>query len=189
MVDRVLSHAQINEFAERGYIVVPQVVPRNIVDEATRRIDEVAAADPPTEDKRGAHFYFLETRDEPDLIAPLTKSPAFDLAESLACRGMLNVPGQVQIALNTPPYSHRPGRPHIDAANAEPTDAPIRGTFTMLAGILMTDQVTENSGNLWVWPGTHLIHAEYFREHGAPDGRTGSTPSRAASRTASWHGR
>lgn len=166
MVDRVLSHAQINEFAERGYVVVPQVVPRNIVDEATRRIDEVTAADPPADDKRGAHFYFLETRDEPDLIAPLTRSPAFDLAESLAGRGTLNVPGQVQIALNIPPYSHRPGRPHIDAANAEPTDAPIRGTFTMLAGILMSDQVGENSGNLWVWPGTHLMHAEYFREHG-----------------------
>lgn len=36
----------------------------------------------------------------------------------------------------------------------------------MLAGILMTDQLTENSGNLWVWPGTHLVHTEYFREHG-----------------------
>jgi hypothetical protein len=30
----------------------------------------------------------------------------------------------------------------------------------------MTDQLAENSGNLWVWPGTHLTHARYFREHG-----------------------
>jgi ectoine hydroxylase-related dioxygenase (phytanoyl-CoA dioxygenase family) len=36
----------------------------------------------------------------------------------------------------------------------------------MLAGILMTDQLTENAGNLWVWPGTHLTHAAYFRERG-----------------------
>jgi ectoine hydroxylase-related dioxygenase (phytanoyl-CoA dioxygenase family) len=36
----------------------------------------------------------------------------------------------------------------------------------MLAGILLTDQLTENSGNLWVWPGTHLTHAAYFREYG-----------------------
>lgn len=36
----------------------------------------------------------------------------------------------------------------------------------MLAGILMTDQLTENSGNLWVWPGSHLTHAAYFRQHG-----------------------
>jgi hypothetical protein len=30
----------------------------------------------------------------------------------------------------------------------------------------MTDQLYENSGNLWVWPGTHLAHAAYFRDHG-----------------------
>jgi ectoine hydroxylase-related dioxygenase (phytanoyl-CoA dioxygenase family) len=68
--------------------------------------------------------------------------------------------------MNIPPYPHRPGRPHIDAANPEPAGEPINGTFTLLAGILMTDQLTENAGNLWVWPGTHLTHATYFREHG-----------------------
>lgn len=162
----MLSDAQIDEFAERGYVVVPQVVPSDVLDKAARRIDEVAAADPPADDKRGSHFYFLQTKDEPALLAPLTGSPAFGLAEDLAGRGTLKVPWQVQIALNISPYSHRPGGPHIDAANAEPTEGPIRGTFTMLAGILMTDQPTENSGNLWVWPGTHLTHAEYFREHG-----------------------
>ena len=38
----------------------------------------------------------------------------------------------------------------------------------MLAGVLMSDQRGQDAGNLWVWPGTHLTHAEYFREHG-PD--------------------
>jgi ectoine hydroxylase-related dioxygenase (phytanoyl-CoA dioxygenase family) len=32
----------------------------------------------------------------------------------------------------------------------------------------MSDQLDENAGNLWVWPGTHVTHADYFREHG-PD--------------------
>jgi len=166
MVDRVLSDTQINEFAERGYIVVPRVVPGDILDKAAQRIDDVTAADPPAEDKRGSHFYFLETRDEPALIAPLTSSPAFGMAEELAGRGTLEVPWQVQVALNIPPYSHRPGLPHIDARNSEPAEGPVTGTFTMLAGILMTDQLTGNSGNLWVWPGTHLTHAAYFRQHG-----------------------
>lgn len=162
----MLSDTQINKFVERGYVVIPQVVPGDVLDQAVQRIDKVAAADPPAEDKRGPHFYFLETKHEPALIAPLTSSPAFDLAEDLTGPGTLKVPWQVQIALNIPPYSHRPGGPHIDTTNAEPTDRPIRATFTMLAGILMTDQLTEDSGNLWVWPGTHLTHAEYFREHG-----------------------
>jgi ectoine hydroxylase-related dioxygenase (phytanoyl-CoA dioxygenase family) len=38
----------------------------------------------------------------------------------------------------------------------------------MLAGVLMSDQRGWDAGNLWVWPGTHLAHAAYFREHG-PD--------------------
>lgn len=162
----MLSDAQIREFAERGYLVVPQVVPDGVLGRAARRTDEVAAAAPPAADKRGAHFYFLETKDEPDLIAPLTGSPAFGLAGDLAGQGTLEVPWQVQVALNIPPYEHRPGLPHIDAANAEPTGGPVDGTFTMLAGILLTDQLTENCGNLWVWPGTHLTHAAYFRRHG-----------------------
>jgi ectoine hydroxylase-related dioxygenase (phytanoyl-CoA dioxygenase family) len=166
MVDRMLSGAQIDEFAERGYLVVPQVVTGDILNSAIQRIDEVIAAEPPAEDKHGAHFYFLDTKDEPALIAPLTRSAAFGLSEELAGRGTLETPGQVQISLNIPPYSHRPGAPHIDAANAEPTGGPVRGTFTMLVGILMTDQLTENSGNLWVWPGTHLTHADYFRRYG-----------------------
>jgi hypothetical protein len=151
-VDHVLTDEQTNEFAERGFILIPQVVQGEVLAQAARRIDEVAAADPPSAGKRGSHFYFLEAEDEPALMAPLTGSPAFGLAEQLA--GALEIPRQVQVALNIPPYSHRPGIPHI------------RGTFTLLAGILMTDQLTENSGNLWVWPGTHLAHAAYFRDHG-----------------------
>jgi Phytanoyl-CoA dioxygenase (PhyH) len=165
-VDHVLTDEQIDEFAERGFVLVPQVVQGDVLAQAARRIDEVAAADPPVAGKRGSHFYFLETKDEPALMATLTGSPAFGLAEELAGTGTLEIPWQVQVALNIPPYSHRPGRPHIDAANPEPTGEPIRGTFTLLAGILMTDQLTENSGNLWVWPGTHLTHAAYFRDHG-----------------------
>lgn len=104
-VERVLSDTQINEFAERGYTVVPQIVPGNILNKAARRIDEVVAADPPREDMCGSHFYFLDTKDEPDLIAVLTASRAFGLAEDLAGRGTLEIPRQVQIALNIPPYS------------------------------------------------------------------------------------
>jgi len=133
---------------------------------ANHRIDQIVAADPPAPETRGNHFYFLETENETALAAPLAESPAFGLAEQLTGAGRLAAPWQVQVALNIPPFSHRPGGPHIDAAHAEPIDSPIRGTFTLLAGVLMTDQLGEDSGNLWVWPGTHLAHAAYFREHG-----------------------
>ena len=165
-VDHVLTEEQISEFTERGFVVIPQVVHSDVLSGAARRIDEVFAADPPVAGKRGNHFYFLETRTEPALLAPLTSTAAFSLAEELTGAGTLKTPWQVQIALNIPPFEHRPGMPHIDAPNSEPTGEPVRSTFTLLAGILMTDQLTANSGNLWVWPGTHLAHAAYFRDHG-----------------------
>lgn len=162
----MLSDEQIREFAERGFLLVPQVVPADVLASANHRIDQIVAADPPAPETRGNHFYFLETENETALAAPLAESPAFGLAEHLTGAGWLAAPWQVQVALNIPPFSHRPGGPHIDAAHAEPIDSPIRGTFTLLAGVLMTDQLGEDSGNLWVWPGTHLAHAAYFREHG-----------------------
>jgi hypothetical protein len=120
----VLSDAQIDEFAERGYLVVRQVVHGDVLDDAMQRIDQVTATEPPAHDKHGAHFYSLDTKDESALIAPLTSSPAFGLAEELAGLGTLKTSQQVQISLNIPPYSHRPGAPHIDTANIEPTRGP-----------------------------------------------------------------
>jgi len=78
----------------------------------------------------------------------------------------LEAPWQVQVALNIPPLPHRPGGPHIDGSSPECDGRP--GTFTLLAGVLMSDQLDAGGGNLWVWPGTHVTHADYFREHG-PD--------------------
>jgi hypothetical protein len=36
----------------------------------------------------------------------------------------------------------------------------------MLAGIFMTDQRCPQSGNLWVWPGSHLDHRRLFHDRG-----------------------
>jgi hypothetical protein len=160
----VREHLQ--EFAERGFVVIPQAIPQYLVAAGSRTIGALMERKPPGADVRGNHFYWLGAVNVPSLIALLTESPAFSLAESLTGPGTLEVPWQVQVALNIPPFPHRPGIPHIDGAPAEPDDRP--GTFTLLAGVLMSDQLDENAGNLWVWPGTHVTHAEYFRERG-PD--------------------
>ncbi len=162
----MLDQEQLHEFAARGFVVVPQVIPSDLVAAASRTINALIERDPPGADVRGNHFYFLEAVTVPPLIALLTESPAFALAESLTGPGTLELPWQVQVALNIPPFSHRPGGHHIDGALTEPNGRP--GTFTLLAGVLMSDQIDEDAGNLWVWPGTHVTHAEYFRKHG-PD--------------------
>ncbi len=61
--------------------------------------------------------------------------------------------GDIQIALNIPPYDHRPGGPHIDGHRPEQA-APL--CFTMLAAVYLVDESEKDSGNLWVWPGSHL---------------------------------
>jgi len=156
----------VREFAERGFLVLPRVVPPESVSAGSDVIDELVEADAPGPDVRGPHNYFAEATRVPALAALLTASPAFGLAEALTGPGTLEVPWQVQIALNIPPFPHRPGMHHLDGTPPEPDGRP--GTFTMLVGVLMSDQADEDAGNLWVWPGTHLRHAEYFRENG-PD--------------------
>jgi hypothetical protein len=167
----VLSQEQLKEFGERGFLVVPGVVAPETVERAHRRIDELITEEPPAEGHVGHHFYFPKASEEPALIGPLMDvgadgTNAFAHAEALADPGLLEAPCQVQVALNIPPFPHSPGRPHIDAGISEPTPGFVPNTFTVLAGVFVTDQLAEDSGNLWVWPGTHRMHAEYFQQRG-----------------------
>jgi ectoine hydroxylase-related dioxygenase (phytanoyl-CoA dioxygenase family) len=83
-----------------------------------------------------------------ELVAPFDLDHAFD---------------HIQVATTVPPWSHVPGGPHIDGHRPD-QDAP--GTFTLLAGIMLTDQSAAGSGNLWIWPGSHLEHQRLFAERG-----------------------
>lgn len=162
----MLTSRQIREFSQRGYVCIEGVAGPALIDSVNREVDRLIAEKPPPNGHTGFHFYWPRVRDEDALLEPLIKTKAFILAQSLVAPGLLEIPGQAQVALNIPPYSHRPGGPHLDGTSPpEPSGRP--GTFTMLAGILLTDQPSEDMGNLWVWPGTHMTNAAYFREHGA----------------------
>lgn len=166
---------QKRTFAEDGYVVVPQAVPHDLIQAARREIGDRMRREPPAAGHRGPHFYFL-AGDLPDpLTALLFGSPALAAAESLiAAPAKFEAPDHVQISLNIPPWNHRPGGPHIDGLTPpEPSGRP--ATFTLLAGFFLTDQTAENAGNLWVWPGSHRIAADYFRKHG-PDTLLTSVP-------------
>jgi hypothetical protein len=143
----MLDRGQVDEFAERGFLVLPQAVPPDVVATAAEAIDELIEHDPPGADVRGPYNYFPEAAQVPALAAVLTGSPAFGLAESLTGPGTLVVPWQVQVALNIPPFPHRPGMHHIDGAPSTPPEPDGRpGTFTMLAGVLMSDQRGQDAG-------------------------------------------
>ncbi len=55
----MLTSAQLREFGERGYLVVPQVVGESWLSAADAEIDRLVAANPPAPDTVGKHFFFL----------------------------------------------------------------------------------------------------------------------------------
>ncbi|MFF5077624.1 phytanoyl-CoA dioxygenase family protein [Actinoplanes sp. NPDC000266] len=169
-VQRKLTRDQLLEFAERGYIVIPNVIPPDILAAANAAIDERLREQPPADGHTGPHFMFGKWDEEPALAALLRDTPAFALAEELTGDGAMEYPWQTQVALTYPPYTDDRGMPHIDGGMTRKADDPPR-TFTVLAGFFLTDQDTHDTGNLFVWPGTHRQHAQYFREHG-PDAFT-----------------
>jgi hypothetical protein len=159
-----LSKAELREFGTRGYVIVRKVIPASILAAASTTIDNLISDEPPPEDYVGHHFYWLSTLDGGPLPALFYDTPVRSLAQSLVEPGEIEIAfNQVQVALNIPPFYHRPGGHHLDGYQ-EGEQVP--GTFTVLAGVLITDQTIENAGNLWVWPGTHRTHAAFFREHG-----------------------
>jgi len=164
----IISPDQMRLFAERGYVVLPDIVPKPMIEAARRRVDELIHRKPPPTGHRGFHFYWdSQPSDADPLVATLSATGAIDLAASLVTPLEFVKPNQIQVSLSIPIWNHRPGGPHIDGLTPpEPSGRP--GTFTMLAGIFLTDQQTTDMGNLWVWPGSHHAASSYLRQHG-PD--------------------
>jgi ectoine hydroxylase-related dioxygenase (phytanoyl-CoA dioxygenase family) len=159
----MLTTEQRRTFATDGYVVVPGAVALPLLDAADVEIDEVVATDPPPAGTVGHHFWFLPPARLPAADAALRESGALAAADELVAPLHLDhALDQIQVALNIPPYPHRPGAPHIDGHRpGEPI-----GSFTMLAAVFLRDESRPDSGNLWVWPGSHHLHQRTFVERG-----------------------
>jgi hypothetical protein len=162
-------------FGRQGYVVAPQVVPPEAVQAAMMAVDELLRGQPLPEEHRGHWSYWLRDADHQTFLPLLMDSPAFGLAGNLVGPEALEAPDFTQIALCIPPWRHRPGGPHLDGLSSAKPGAP-PDSFTLLVGILLTDQPDEDMGNLWVWPGTHRQYAGWLRQHG-PDALVGSEPA------------
>jgi ectoine hydroxylase-related dioxygenase (phytanoyl-CoA dioxygenase family) len=159
----MLTEGQRRQFASDGYVLLPGVVDESLVRAADAEVDELVAESPAPAGTVGAHFYFLPPDRLSAADAALRDSAALGLAdEVVAPHHLEHAFDHIQVALNIPPYSHRPGAPHIDGHRP---DEPI-GSFTMLVAIFLTDESLPDRGNLWVWPGSHRGHHQLFRERG-----------------------
>lgn len=160
----MLSEGQLREFGGQGYLVLPGVVPERLLAPVDAEIDALVAESPPPAGAIGGHSYFQPPGRLPAADAALRDSPAIGLAEALVSpRTLDHGLDHIQVALNIPPSAHRPGAPHLDGHRPEQARP---HSFTMLAGIYLVDESAPDSGNLWVWPGSHLVHERLFRAQG-----------------------
>jgi hypothetical protein len=159
----MLTEGQRRQFATDGFVVVPDVVGERLLEAADAEVDELVDRSPAPAGTTGPHFHFLPPHELPAADAALRLSDALTLAGELVAPHRIDLGlDHIQVALNIPPYPHRPGAPHIDGHRP---DQPI-ASFTMLAAIFLSDESSPDRGNLWVWPGSHRRHQQLFQERG-----------------------
>lgn len=156
------------EFAVRGFVVVPSVLTGGQLLQARDIVAALLDKQPAPAGHAGP--YFLWPRFGPQghrLLGLYRKAAIAELAGQLLRPGLVvQDPDFAQVATTTPPWPHRPGGPHVDGLTpGEPDGRP--GTFSLLAGLWLTDQSAPDLGNLWIWPGTHLRFGQYLAQHGA----------------------
>ena len=161
----LLTPDQLRAFGRDGYLIMPGLVPPDRVLAANAAIDTLLADRPPPAGTVGQHSYVEPPDAQPALLDLLTATPAYAIAEQLTAVGGLVGPSHVQVALTFPPYRHIPGGGHVDGLNQVDEHGRPK-SFTMLVGVLLSDQTADDMGNLHVWPGSHRAVVEYAHAHG-----------------------
>ena len=171
----MLTQAQKRQFVEDGYLVIPNVVPRVLVDAALRAVNHsighVGEGGEDLSNSRSA-FFCAELLDAPVILDLFHKSPVVPIAESLMGEG------NVQPIARAKPYPRFPlplgedapePRGHLDGIgnglNGMAKGVYRRG-FTAFAVIYLADVLEPNSGNFTVWPKSHRTFETYFKEAG-----------------------
>lgn len=168
-----LTHQQKQQLHQDGYVHIPGVVPDIMVNAALKAINGSIGEngiDPAQLITYRSRSYCPEIQHSSPITGLLTDTPAWSLAESAIGIGKIQPVEFGQIALRFPGPSDPPGPPsaHLDGTYT-PTNGVPQGeirNFTMLLGIMLNDVHESFAGNFTVWPGTHRLFEQYFRENG-----------------------
>ena len=167
----MLSGAQAAALFRDGYVLLPAAVPRERIDAALSAINQSLGRglDPRQVELYRARSFCPELRAEPVITDLLYAGEAWPAAESLLGEGRIKRPGLGQIALSFPTALPAAApHPHLDGLYTPANGVP-RGqiaSFTLLLGVMLSDVEGPLAGNLVVWPGTHHLYQEYFRQRG-----------------------
>lgn len=168
-----LTDTQKLEIIDAGFTLLRGVVPAEKVAAALRVINAALGAhgaDPAQLDIYRSRSWVPEVTGDPAIVALLTETPLWSLAESAIGAGLIEPVDNGQIAMRFPSTAPA-GTPHahIDGMYT-PTNGVTEGqisNFTALVGVYLSDVLTPDAGNFVVWPGTHRIYADYFAREGA----------------------
>ena len=155
-------------FREKGYVVIPGALDGQQIAEGREIVAAMMDAEPPAPDLVGPYFLWPRFEAAGHRLLDFYHAAGIGaLATGLLRLGLeVQEPDFAQVATTIPHWPHRPGGPHVDGVTpASPDGRP--GTFTLLAGLWLTDQTERDRGNLWIWPGTHLRFGRYLAERGA----------------------
>ncbi|MBW7458641.1 phytanoyl-CoA dioxygenase family protein [Paenibacillus sepulcri] len=161
-----LMYEQKKQLLEQGYVKVPGVVPRIMVEQAMKAINHSIGKGIPA-DHRGAN-YCRELETEQIITDLFNKTPAKALVDSLVGEDSYHPVQLGQIALRFPDYPDHP----VDDHHGAHLDGVLRvkdgvaQNFTALVGLILSDKTGQHQGNFTVYPGTHRAYEAYFREHG-----------------------
>ena len=157
-------------FREQGYVVLPGVLTDAQLARGLALVQDQLAADPPPPGHVGQLALwprFAPGETAHPLLEFYRETGVARLAAGLLRADLpLDEPDFAQVAVTVPTWRHRPGGPHLDGLNTL-TPEPGPYSFSLLAGLWLSDQSAPDHGNLYVWPGTHLRAGAYFAEHGA----------------------
>jgi hypothetical protein len=163
-----LTDSMRTAFRRQGFVVVPGVLSDERIAAGRRLVAAMLAEQPYADDHVGPYFLWPRFGPAGDPLLDFYRDAGIEGLAAQLLRPELAVqePDFAQVATTVPTWPHRPGGPHVDGVTpGEPDGRP--GTFSLLAGVWLTDQRRPHRGNLWIWPGTHLRFGQYLAERGA----------------------
>lgn len=146
-----------NGFYQNGFFIVQDLVPLDLVLAALRHCNSLLAHQPGDG---------LEGSGDPAIVRLAMSSRVWSVVNALFGPGNVHPTGGGQLALRFP--GNRASGASIIEGRSWHVDGVEKGqhsSFTLLVGIALSAQMTDDCGNLYVFPGSHHHTPKYIREY------------------------
>ena len=156
-----LTPEQIAGFTQTGYLILPKLVSEELVADALRNINMGLGHGAAFRRQPDGIKASAQLRQHPSILGLLYSSPLFGVVEQLIGEGKAKKPKMAQVALRFPNNRNTPDDDvwHIDSMKSWH-----KSSFQLLVGVALSQQPTDNCGQLTVWPGRHTTLHEAAKE-------------------------